>query len=269
MHLVRIGARAGLVLLVVLNFLFAELAMRSASMSVPGRGFEEIALPPASTMRVAFLNFNTFAADLGWIQLIVNYGEGRVQGRPFDNLHPNSNTVRELDPAFYRIYEWFPAVFLNREFPVTFARAETTEQFVVSGLEHFPEDHKLPFHIAMSYVGIQNPPDGPRRRYEKIVKYASLADRRGDPDAAGVLPFYERKLNTEANSAAEEAQLLLTLYSRVRSPADRRRIAERLRELSADPTVSGLQFEQLQRFESTRARWGAYMGQELFALVRR
>ena len=251
------------------SFLGSQQRLVSERKQAITKQFAELQLPSSDEMSVALLNYRTLGADLGWIALVVNYGEGRVDSAEFSNLMRNAVTVRDLDPSFYRVYEWFPAVYLNQVWPVPFERVEETLAFVRVGYEQFPNDHALPFFTAMSYIGIKNPVgEGPERRYERIIELAELAALRGDDEAAGVLPFYRARLsNDPADTRAAELQFLLTLLPRVQSDRQRRLMQERIRKLSRDKDAAAVQLRTIQEFRLRHQTHGGYMTPELFALV--
>ena len=97
---------------------------------------------------------------------------------------------------------------------------------------------------------------------------AAIADRLGDPTVAGVIPFYQRKLDgDDFQSSLEEARFLTNLYPSLMTVADRRRVSTRLDELRKDPAVAAEYSEGLDAFNAARERDGAYLSGEMFALV--
>lgn len=255
--------------LLVLNFLFAELALEHGGRLAPAAWFEELTLERASLMRALFLNFDTFAADVGWVGLVVNYGAGKRAHIRFANLEHNATVVRDLDPRFFRVYEWFSAVYLNQDYPVRFEEAEVTTRFLERGFEMFPNDGALPFHAAMNYIGIQNPRgEGPQRRYERVIEFAQMAALRGDPDAAGVLPFYRARLRgDEKASRAAENDFLLLMFARAQTDAERNRLAEQIKKVAQDPEAAAKQLARFDAFATRHETEAPYLSRELFALV--
>ncbi len=269
MKVARRTAQCAAAILLSLSFLLAQQGLTSAQARVYSDWFQEVRLERADLMRAAFLNYETFAADVGWVALVVNYGAGHLAVVKFENLENNGEVVRALDPRFFRLYEWFPAVYLNRVYPVTFERAEYVTNFLQPGFEAFPNDGRLPFHAAMSYIGIQNPVgEGPQRRYERVIELAQLSALRGDPDAAGVLPFYRARLEgSPAESHAAEAEFLLKLFARAESAREREQISEQLKALGTNADALAASLERFKAFNRQHTLQGAYLRRELFAMV--
>lgn len=261
--------KAAAVTLLLLNFLFAQVHFERSGHRLPSEWFSELDLRGSEELQTLFLNYQTFAADLGWIALVINYGEGRQARSRFGNLLHNASVVRDLDDQFYRLYDWFPAVYLVQVYPVPFERAEEAADFVQRGIEQFPNDGKLAFHASVSFIGIQNPQgEGPQRRYRKIVDLAELSALRGDPDAAGVIPFYRARLSGEAKTdSAAEANFLISLFARAQSDRERQQIKQRLAQLEKDPEVATKLLRRVDDFNNRRQRVAAYLTPEMFALV--
>lgn len=259
--------KAAISILVLLSTLNSQLEFSRQVLAHRADRFEELYLEASTSLRVASLNYSTLAATLGWVALVVNYGVGKRRWASFQHLEHNSQVVNDLDPRFRRLYDWFPGVYLVFRWPQRYEDAEAATRFVSRGFDLFP-DGSLPFHAAMSYIGVQSPPEGPTPVYERIIELAELSATQGDPDAAGVLPFYRAKLRGETTvDATAEVAFLTTMLARSTTAADRRRLQAQLDQVARRDDGARALIERSRAFAAEHEAKLPYVSPELFALV--
>jgi hypothetical protein len=209
--ILRISLLAVVVLL-LLNYLFAELAFRRAHWRGPLE--ENRDTPPTLTapvMRAAFLNYETLAADLSFIGALTYYGERLRTHREPKYLYDRAKRTVRLDDRFYHVYEWFPASYLNSRTLVSTEDIERTNRFLDRGIERFPSRYELPYMAGMNYVGYSADASRERRirELERAIDYLERASMlEGSP---AVLPMtvawmYRRKRQLASEKREDAAQ---------------------------------------------------------------
>lgn len=260
--------------MLLLNFLYAQLSLERESRWVFGERFKEIALPEARVLRAAFLGYDTFAADLAWISLNVNLGAARGGSWRLTRLRENAAIISEVDPRFYRLYQWFNAVWAFGNRPMKLSDVVVADELLSRGMEVFPDDPELPFSLAMTYVGVPDADDAARiRRYERIVELVkrSLAAKDPHPDNAWVLLHFQRRLQTmkrgETRSVEEHRDFLIRLYLRTAQPHIRHSIREVLRDLGGGGEAIETVIAADEELMNNRRLQLPYVSPELFTLV--
>lgn len=140
--------------LLCLAMLFAQLDLHRGWTQNRNDTFEDLEFPSGRFLRLASLNHRALAADLAWIAIVVNHGDVvEARNRASRQLLHNARVVTNLDPYFYRVYEWTPGAFLNRRFPVSAEDLEKVNDLMDQGIQNFPLDADLRLSAALNYVG--------------------------------------------------------------------------------------------------------------------
>lgn len=224
-------------------------------------------LPAPSMLRVLGLNHDAVTATMVWIQGLVYYGDLRLNHRELTPRHlPRyAETVAELDPSFFGVYEWLAATYLATRAEVTTEDLEQLNRFLERGMAQHPTRFELPYTAGLNYIGY-SAKRSPRQRIEELergIAYLQRASRLdGCPDTA---PFtiawmYHRKRQLQrqldgsspsAEDQAAERQFFLELYQSSVNEALRARLGEKLKEL-------GVPERELRRRKGTDALMSAY-----------
>jgi len=126
-------------------------------------------------------NYTSLAADLAWIDALIQNGERRRSGLPTTtNLIERGHTIVGVDPYFYSVYSWVPAAYLSRRHVASEESLLRISELMDVGISYFPEDADLPFSAAMNFIGHSNLDDKPRRIRElrRAIAYLQVAGER-------------------------------------------------------------------------------------------
>ncbi len=260
---VRLGVRAGFVLLLTLSALFSNLQFQSAIYRLPTPSRTPLKLPKSEILQAASLNYGTFAADIAWVATIVDYGESRRDRNRPKHLLNNAHVIADLDPQFRRLYDWFPAVALARTYRATESDLAEINDFIDRGIHVFPQDGYLPFAAAMNYIGHSAHGSKARRLRESDKAIAYLEDAMQLPGSPSNAPFVlswfldrKRKLMgedeiSEADRVREIRYLSRALLS-ISDRSTRRRIARRLRQMGAGNSIAESARQLENEFEAAK-----------------
>jgi hypothetical protein len=229
--------------LLALNFLFAQRnhaeTVRAHQLRLPTR--IEHQLPSAGTIRAALLDFETLGADLAWIWSIVYWGEHRSNIAPPKYLEDNAETVVELDPKFYPIYDWFSTTHIKAHLPPSHEDIEQVNAFLERGMEHFPTDYRLPYTAGLNQIGYSEHRTD-RERLEELsrgIEYLQRASRlSGAPPnlPLTVSWMYQRRrqvraqleghseASTDGSVSRQKVEFLAEMYYGIDDPGTRRSI---------------------------------------------
>jgi hypothetical protein len=153
---VRTVIGLSITILFVLSYLSGSLALTSSALQFASTPRETIVLPDASILRVVSLNSTTFAGDVAWAAAVVDHGEAKRNGRLSDAIGHNAAVIADIDPGFLRIYEWYPAAYLNNLAKVDSADVDRVNDFIKAGMVIHPLDFSLPYSAALNYIGYSN-----------------------------------------------------------------------------------------------------------------
>lgn len=207
---IRVTLILGLVILLLLNFLFARLSITQQRWAMDTyQNKERYLLPSAKILAAGFLNYRSIASDLVWIKMLVYFGARSTYRQPVDHLPEYARTASELDPYFYDLYRWYPDVWIQAKFPVSEERIEQTNQFLERGMKFFPLDARLAETAASNYIGYSADAPAERRARESGQAIEYLLRAASLQNASSNVPFlldyfYDRKHRLESELRGEE-----------------------------------------------------------------
>lgn len=172
----------------ILCFLNASVAFKRAGLTIENSAWKSAPLPPAELISAIMLNFRTLAADIAWSWSVVESGETQRAGHSSEAIGTNARQIAALDPKFYPVYEWFPAAYLLKRWPVTKADLETVNRFIDIGISAYPSDSYLPYSAALTYIGYSSRHSDVERaaEAEEAIRYLEIAMTR--PNANENIP---------------------------------------------------------------------------------
>lgn len=239
-----------LALLAALGFGLTKLELESEESQLRARLHHqpEVTLPSANLLRYGTLNFETFAADLLWIQALQYFGRQSRRNQPPVSLEEFATTIANLDPYFYQIYPWFAATYRGSHFPISVEDVQTMNRFLDRGIDRFPSHWRLPYKAGMNYIGYSQDRTTKERLREinSAIDYLQKASML--PGAPSTLPLtisylYERRrqlkqsLDNETVDAGNEAiagqarvKYLTDIYFLIEDQTTRKKLRAMLRQ---------------------------------------
>jgi hypothetical protein len=249
------------------------------------RDGEAYLLPPAMVLEGLSLNAKTFAADMVWVRALIYFGEQResLTGSRFENLDEYAETVIQLDPTFYPIYNWITAAYMATRGEVTHEDILAMNTFLERGMAHFPTQYELPYRAGLNAIGYSNRHTAAQRvveltegiRYlERCMKIAGCPDN----TAFVVSWMYSRRAQLKAEIAgakqdqgaelARERAFLLEVYPKLTDPALRARMRKQLLAMGVgEAQLDALEREQVGQVRLDYEARAPYLPLDLWALT--
>lgn len=253
MNLIPILLKSAAVLLTLLSFLNASVDLDRSELVFRDQSWRSAPLPDAQLMRTGLLNHSTLAADLAWSWTVIENTEAKRAGRTSDAMPANAAKLVELDPKFYRAFEWFPGAYLLYRSPVTDADLGLVNNYIDIGIRAYPNDWYLPFSAALNYIGYSSRHTPEERLAQNTRALAYLRDSASKPgardDIGGMILYFEnrqRRLEGKAPSREEEAATYLKLLQQTTNPALRESLVNSLKQLglTEDAYISAFYADQ-------------------------
>ena len=260
----------------VVGYLFsrAYLVQHSAQ-SVPFSQRDAYDYPSPPLLRTLFLNYDSFASSLHWVEALIYFGDWRYTKTSSKPAHLLSyaTTISELDPRFYNVYDWFNATYIASRLPeVSYQNLQTVENFMQQGMRRFPTYFELPYTTGLLSLGYSEHRTDAQRldEYERGIHYLQMCTRlQGCPDT---VPFtiaylYKRKAEleegmNEGDGASSSQQELLEFYKTLYAQTTSTRLQQQLSRSMlgmgmSRPEIDALESGRIrqfkQRYESTRS----------------
>jgi hypothetical protein len=119
------------------------------------------------------MNHHTLAADLLWTEVLIYYGEQLRAGDDYGELKQFVRKIVREDPYFKPIYNWFPPIYVLKNFPPERKQLEYIADLGESALEKYPGDWKIPFTIGalFAYYGMPDKPAAKIWRLEQSLYF--------------------------------------------------------------------------------------------------
>ncbi len=285
---IRIALFASLATLLALNFLFARLSLNHVEYRsyTPHDDAGHLVLPTRVTAGL-FLNHRTFAADLSWIRAVLYFGDRHTFGHRVPELKELSWATTRLDPYFYRIYDWYPRVYLSIHYPTPENVIEECNRFARRGMKYYPDRYELPLAAGLRYLGHSWNARPQRRLREvrrgiKYLKQALLFEQTPHYIAFVLRWFYQRKRQLERQLGAassadmsssskklsqDEREFYLRLYATSTGDLRKRLHTFLLQHGVDESTLADRQRELGQRLENAHRKAGSYLPLDLWIAV--
>lgn len=232
--------------------------------------------PSARLLEPLALNYRTFAADMVWIRALLYFGEKSAETNKPERLEDYARTIAQLDPRFYDVYKWFAATYLTTRWPITHQDLEKVTDFLMLGINQFPNDAELPYSAAMNYLGysVDREPEVRLEEIRDALELLKLAAERPNtppmtPSVSAYLLRLHRNYSAKIDDKDEEIpeaisrRALLETYSRLylleSNPRMREKLLARLESLGGTDYIVR-ETRQLRRdFETARSRRLPYL----------
>ncbi len=221
-------------MLLSVHFVASMTALESAHTLLPFPAAEKSKAVPSSKLQAAFLNYNTLAADLVWIDTITNHSALRGVGQSNEHILDLGNLIADLDSEFRRPYLWVPAAILNNR-KISAEELEAVTVYMERGIEAHPSDFEIPYVAALNYIGYSYDRTQEERRmeFQRAIGLAEVAVARPGAHelALGIREWFRgrlRRLQGKPDDASQEKDHLLRMYTSMFQPAVRRSLEIRL-----------------------------------------
>lgn len=200
------GALAIACLLLILSALFAQLNMQGVANTRTVEHGANTKMPSAVSLSALFLNYNTLAADLAWIKMVVDYGDKISLSRKNRYMLHNGIVISELDPLFRHVYDWVPGAYMANNLEPTTEQLIELTKLLNWGQLAFPGEGRISYDAAVNFLGYSvNPSD------ERIVRESEIA-----------ISLLERAMKLPGTP--DRAVLLLEWFKRRRATVIERRL---------------------------------------------
>lgn len=243
---------------------------------------ETYLLPPAATLSTSALNYNTFAADMVWLRVLVYFGEVRTERRgvEFEHLDEYGDTVVALDADFYPIYNWLTATYMATRKEITYEDLMMMNAFLDTGIARFPTSYELLQRAGLNGIGYSDKHSDTDRVVEltQSIGYLERCMKlSGCPDnTAFVISWmYQRRAallgakdTSREQAAQQERDFSLSVYPRLTDPALRARMRKQLLELGVEAAqLDALEREQVGLVRLDYEARAPYLPLDLWALT--
>ena len=250
----------GLLITIIAWHMVAKQDLASAKTALPYRPVASQSGFDSRVVRVAALNYSTFAADLLWISTIVNFSELRDANRQNKDLLKLGYSLADLDPRLYSVYPWVTAAYLSRNSTPSEAELADVNGLLRIGMKVFTQDFYLPYSAGLNYIGYSSGASKQRRIREIRDGISLLMQAVSLPGAHnlvnGVIGWFRRRLAILEGREISREQFLtnqLQLMSQTHVPRVRSSILESL-------TAHGIETDYVKNFE--RARFRELLGEQ-------
>jgi tetratricopeptide (TPR) repeat protein len=162
-------------------------------------------LPPPGQLRAMTLGYRAAAADVLWVELLVQYGTHWQEKRPFTDAPHYLDAILALEPTYPLVYKYADTFLVYRPPRGTEEDWYTAKTYLERGLDQRPWDHEVWMHYGqflafMSVTFVADPQAVARFRHEgaqammkavelggevdRSISAATLLDKYGERDAA-------------------------------------------------------------------------------------
>lgn len=248
----------------------------------PGGIGSTYVLPEGPTIQTASLNYRTAASDIIWVNGILYIAEQYRRRHGVREITDFADAIVHLDPYFYPVYHWHSANRRVLAIPMTYEDVYEANRILKIGAQHFPNDPRLPFSIAVNHIGnlYHRTPEERLQDLEEIVHYAQKAAElpRATDHMLLFSTAYQRRLiraraglsefaDDSVQASPEEIAFLTRRYFLATDPNTRRFLLRRLYELGAgEDAVRELQAYR-DRFTARHSLEFNYLAPDLYLLV--
>ena len=244
---------------------------------------DQYTLPPPILISTITLNYNTFAASMTWIAGLIYFGDWRMSPhtRAPKYLMDYASTIQELDPSYFRIYDWLDAVYLNSRLEtktVDHPSIMELHAFLRGGEKYFPNRYELPYKAGLNSLGYSTKHTREERLESMTAGIESLKrciKLRGCPPVIGItLSTMQDRISRMENNDTEsrksrldESEFLTysSLYLQNSDPEIDTLLSRMLRD--SDPSRFSLLERQKQQYAEESQKGITYLPTHINALL--
>jgi hypothetical protein len=203
---------------------------------------DEATIPSPSAARALALGHREWAADLFYIAGLAYFGESLQLRSQQRYLQAYARVTQEIDPDFRRPYLWGSVVSVYTHRLITRRSIELSNEHLIRGLEHFPDDGEMLFALGFNYAYELPPflPEGPERIAAKRRGAIYLQRAAAVGYGPAWLPLTAARMLEDAGEDSAAIELLRDSLLRTDDPVIRARIEQRIRDLSGNDEDAGL-----------------------------
>lgn len=224
-------------------------------------------IPSPLAARALALGHREWAADLLFTAGLAYFGESLSLRSQQRFLQAYARTTQEIDPDFRRAYLWGATVSIYTHRRIHRASVETSIEHLRRGLERFPNDGEMLYSLGFNYA-YELPPflrdeserrDARRRGARYLQRAAALGH------GPSWLALTAARMLEESGDHGTAIELLRDTLLRTEDPAIRRRLEQRIRDLSGADDDPGL--AQVRAIEAERREHYRYVPAALYLFV--
>jgi hypothetical protein len=207
---------------------------------VPQKKMEHLMyLPDPEYLQLISVGYRELVADALWLQAIQVMGERKISETAGRWLYRAFDIITTLDPKFVRVYEAGGLALTT-----LVVLPEESNQLLMKGIEHNPDEWKLPFYLGINYY-FELYDDG------KAGEYMAQASRiSGAP--SGLVPF-AANLFASAKSPQQAVDILATAYHNTSDENAKKLLELRLKIMLAERDVVVLE-QAINRYKTLEGR---------------
>ena len=261
-----------------------QVLQEQGSRSIPFEQRDVMNIPSPEVVKALVLNYGTFGASVSWISALIYYGDWRanVSVAPPGPQHliRYGELVEELDPSFFKIYEFVNTTnlhgHLRKDGWVPKDTLEESRVFLERGMLKHPGRHELPYAAGMNYLGYSSKNrTNEERRQEYIygAKYLSdCAKLESCPDNTLPLIGYmeQRAAELEGKTIDPQARIdfYVALLETTIEPSRRQYLFNELKALGFPPAeLAKLERSGIEQLKTSYEAERPYLPLDLWAQV--
>jgi hypothetical protein len=210
---------------------------------VPQKKMEHLMyLPDPEYLQLTSVGYRELVADALWLQAIQVMGERKISEAAGRWLYRAFDIITTLDPKFVRVYEAGGLALTT-----LVVLPSQSNQLLMKGFEHNPEEWKLPFYLGINYY-FELYDDG------KAGEYMAQASRiSGAPP--GLVPI-AANLFASAKSPQQAVDILTTAYHNTSDESAKKLLELRLKIMLAERDLVMLE-QAINRYHTVQGRFPA------------
>lgn len=275
-------AIAALVILGLLSYLHLKLSLDVARNQRPYIYDNQYILPSSDVIQASALNYKTAASDLVWIGAVLHVADSHISHRKAPDATLYTRTIIDLDPLFYKVYEWHAAARMMVSGYPSEADINAANDILKAGMTYFPYRWQLPFGVVANYIGFSGnlDPETRLKQLEDGARHAEIAAQLpGAPDYLPLLATsFHRKVanlragqqeNAESSAEAtpEELEFLARMYLQSDTESTRAFIAQRLESYGQADYLLKRVADHQKAFHSAHKNGRNYLTPGMFTLI--
>lgn len=216
---------------------------------------DEATIPSPTAARALALGHREWVADLFYIAGLAYFGESLQLRSQQRYLQSYALVTEEIDPNFRRPYVWGSVVSVYTHRTITRRSIELSNDHLLRGLEHFPNDGEMLYDLGFNYAFELQPflPEGPERTAAKRRGAIYLQRAAAVGYGPAWLPLTAARMLEDTGEDSSAIELLRDSLLRTDDPAIRARLEQRIRDLSGgneDPGLAAVNAVERERREA-------------------
>lgn len=279
---VRYSLTAAVIILGLLGYLHLKLSLDIARTQRPYIYDNQYLLPSSTIIKAASLNYKTAASDLVWIGAVLHVADSHISKRKAPDSTLYTRTIIDLDPLFYKVYEWHAAARMMVSGYPSEADIDAANDILKVGMTYFPYQWQLPYGVVANYIGFSGDldPETRLKQLEDGARHAEIAaSLPGAPDYLPLLAtsFHRKVANLRAGQAEnaaqaadatpEEIEFLARLYLQSDNESTRALIAQRLESYGEADYLLKRVADYQKAFQQAHKNGLDYLTPDMFTLI--